>query len=169
MKTRVVFSLAMTAILVSGCAQSVEEELPVDLVAEQAAVSSTLGQLSRMFETEDLNLLSQIMAHDADMINFGTDASERWVGYEALRQSIEIQFGSYEDPQMQFRDQVVRVHSTGMVAWFSAIADWGATVAGETVVFEGSRFTGVMEKRDGNWVFVQFHMSVPVAGQAVEY
>jgi len=31
------------------------------------------------------------------------------------------------------------------------------------------RVTGVLEKRDGNWVFVQFHISAPISGQVFEY
>ena len=31
------------------------------------------------------------------------------------------------------------------------------------------RFAGVLEKRNGNWVIVQIHASMPVEGQAVEY
>ena len=58
----------------------------------------------------------------------------------------------------------------GTVAWFSEVLDVKVVVAtGEAVELEGTRFTGVLEKRNGNWVLVQIHASVPVAGQAVEY
>ena len=70
---------------------------------------------------------------------------------------------------MAVRDQVIRVHSSGAVAWFSEVGDWAVTLAGEAVSLEGMRLTGVLEKREGSWVLVQFHASVPVAGQAIEY
>ena len=55
------------------------------------------------------------------------------------------------------------------MAWFSELLDWQVTAGGERVALEGMRFTGVLEKRNGNWMIVQMHVSVPVAGQAAEY
>ena len=55
------------------------------------------------------------------------------------------------------------------VAWFSEVADWDLTAEGKPVHIAGSRITGVLEKRQGNWLIVQFHTSVPVATQAAQY
>ena len=40
---------------------------------------------------------------------------------------------------------------------------------GEKTVIKDIRFTGVLEKRGKNWKIVQFHSSVGVAGQVLEY
>ena len=47
--------------------------------------------------------------------------------------------------------------------------DLSVSAKGESINAKGIRIAGVLEKRDGNWVFVQYHFSIPVAGQAVEY
>lgn len=157
-------SLLVAAVLALGaCAPQ------VDLESEEAAVKTVLDQFAQMVATEDMELLSQLMAHDPDIIIFGTDAAERWVGYQALKESMEAQFASFDDTRMAERDQVIRVHSSGAAAWFSEVVDWDLTVAGEAVSIEGMRVTGVLEKRNGSWVLVQWHASVPVAGQLVEY
>jgi len=59
--------------------------------------------------------------------------------------------------------------SHGGVAWFSTVLDMGVSVGSEVASLRGLRTTGVLEKRDGNWVIVQLHTSVPVAGQQIEY
>jgi hypothetical protein len=47
--------------------------------------------------------------------------------------------------------------------------DWDVIADGQPLKLEGVRITSVFEKRKGNWVFVQAHLSVPVSGQAFEY
>lgn len=47
---------------------------------------------------------------------------------------------------------------------FTQVWDWDFLMEGQPVRSEGQRLTGVLEKRNGNWVFVQFHNSVPVSG-----
>ena len=168
MKTRVTFLLAMTAILVSGCAQPVEEEPPVDLVAEQAAATAAVDMWEQIWEDEDMALFDQAFSHDPDMIIFGTDEAEYWVGYEMARESIEFQLGVYEDTEGTVRNQIVKVHDSGEVAWFTEMMDLGVTSGGERMDLT-IWFSGVLEKRDGTWTIVQFHSSVPVAGQAIEY
>jgi ketosteroid isomerase-like protein len=168
MKTRVVLASAMTAILVTGCAQSVEEGPPVDLVAEQAAAKAVVDLWQQMWENEDMALFDRAFSHDPDMIIFGTDEAEYWVGYEMARESIENQFGVFEDTEGSVSNQVVKVHDSGEVAWFTEMMDMGVTSGDERVNFK-VWFSGVLEKRDGTWTIVQLHASVPVAGQAVAY
>lgn len=157
-------SLLVAAVLALGaCAPQ------VDLESEEAAVKTVLDQIPQVLATEDMELFSQLVAHDPDIIIFGTDAAERWVGYEAFKEAMEAQFAAVEESQLALRDRVIRVHSSGAVAWFSEVWDWDVTVAGEAVSIEGMRVTGVLEKRNGSWVLVQWHGSIPVAGQAFEY
>ncbi len=172
MRTYIASLLVMAPILLAGCAQEVEQEEmtpPVDLVAEKAAAKVVLDLFPQIMMEENLELMAKAFAHDPNLLIFGTDAPERWVGYEALAASIEIQFASYEDTEIVTRDQLITMHSSGDVAWFSELLDWHVTAGGERVEIEGMRFTGVLEKRQGSWVFIQGHASVPVSGQAMEY
>ncbi|MBI4553430.1 MAG: nuclear transport factor 2 family protein [Candidatus Latescibacteria bacterium] len=141
----------------SGCTQK------VDIEAEKVKVKSVVDQFEQVWETEDMELLSKIMAHDADMVNYGSDAAEHFVGWEALKEAVEKMFPSLENTKITVKDQVIKVHPSGNVAWFSEVWDWDLVIEGKPVHSEGQRFTGVLEKRNGQWVFVQFHNSVPVA------
>ncbi|MBI2617541.1 nuclear transport factor 2 family protein [Candidatus Gottesmanbacteria bacterium] len=136
----------------------------IDIEAEKAKVKSVIDQFQQIWETKDMELLSKIIAHDAEMVNFGTDAFEHFVGWEALKKAVEKMLPSFENIKIAVRNQVVKVHPSRNVAWFSQVWDWGLMVEGKPVHSEGQRFTGVLEKRNGKWVFVQFHNSVPVSG-----
>jgi len=151
-------TLAILALVMSGRIQE------VDIEAEKAKVKSVVDQFEQFWETEDMDLLARIMAHDADMVNYGSDAAEHFVGWEALKESVEKMLPSLENTKITVKDQVIKVHPSGNVAWFSEVWDWDLVVEGKPVHSGDQRLTGVLEKRNGSWVLVQFHNSVPVSG-----
>jgi ketosteroid isomerase-like protein len=102
------------------------------------------------------------------MIIFGTDMAEYWVGYQAARESLELQLGVFEDTEGVVRNQDIKVHASGEVAWFTEMIDMTLTSMGDQYEMTGW-FSGIMEKRDGDWKIVQLHASKPVDGQAVAY
>ena len=155
--------ILLTVVLFFGCGPQ------ANLKTEKTAVKKNIDQIPRAIETEDIDRFSNLMAHDPNMVNFGTDAAERWVGWDAMKASIEQQFAAFEDTKVSTRDQVITVHDSGQVAWFSEVMDWSTKTGGQQVDLKGLRLTGVLEKRDGNWKFVQLHFSAPVSGQAAEY
>lgn len=136
----------------------------VDIEDEKAKVKSVVDQFKQFWETKDMRLLSRIMAHDDDMVNFGSDKPEYFVGWDAFKQAAKEMIQVLDDVRIAVKDQVIKVHPTGNVAWFSQVWDWDLKVEGKSVHSEGQRVTGVLEKRNGQWVFVQFHNSVPVSG-----
>lgn len=161
---RIAFPLLVVALTLAGCAPEA-----VDLTSEQIAVKSVVDDFGTVLNTKDMDLFSRIMAHDSDMVAFGTDASERWVGYDAIRDAVQAQLAAFDAVSLAVRDQVIHVHPSGLVAWFSEVTDWRITQGEDQIDLQGVRVTGVLEKRDGNWVFEQFHTSVPVEGQAAAY
>jgi ketosteroid isomerase-like protein len=163
MKYTIVLLIVMTGIIISGCSKT------VNLETEKAAVKSVIEQFGKAIETEDIGMLETVMAHDNDMVCFGTDDAERWVGWPALEASIEQQFAAFDSTQLSTRDQVIKVNRTGNTAWFSELYDWKMVAQGQPVSLIGARVTGVLDKRNGKWVCVQFHISLPVSGQAAEY
>lgn len=143
-------------------AKHLKNSSKVEIEAERAKVKSVVDQFAQFWETKDMELLSRIMAHDTDMVNYGSDAPEYFVGWEVLRGSVEKMLSSLQNIKITVRNQVIGVHHSGEVAWFSEVWDWDLVVEGKPVRSEGQRLTGVLENRSGNWVFVQFHNSVPV-------
>jgi ketosteroid isomerase-like protein len=170
-----VLPLALLLCLTFGCQRKTEEVAVkaaapvVNLEAEKAAVKTAVDQYWQSMKSKDMEAFSRVMAHDPDMVNFGTDAAERFVGWEPLKEAIERQNKSVDFEVVSTRDEVIKVHSSGEVAWVSEIGDAKGKTQGQPFSLEGCRFTAVLEKRAGNWVIVQFQASMPVAGQAVKY
>ena len=149
-------------LLISACSQK------VDLEVEKARVKDVVDQITGVLETEDMEQLSQITANNEDIVIFGTDADERIVGWPDLKKLMQKQFATTETKKISVRDQVIKLHDSGQVAWFSQRADWQISIQGKDFQLDGVRISGVLEKRDGRWVNVQLHYSLPVAGSAVE-
>lgn len=66
-------------------------------------------------------------------------------------------------PKKEIRDLTVHFGPSGKVAWYFHLLDAEIRSGGTTHTWEGARFTGVLEKRDGDWKMMQTHVSLPDA------
>jgi len=128
-----------------------------------------IAKMWESFEKGDLDQFSQTMSQENDMVSFGTDASERWDGWKNLEDSVRLQFQSFKVISVKRRNKTLKMSDTNKTAWFSEIVDWEMAGEDGNDIIEGIRYTGVMEKIAENWKIVQFHCSVGVEGQVLEY
>ena len=142
----------------------------------QANLKSVVNEadfvISKMWESfvqGDHKMFAETMAQDSDMVTFGTDASERWDGWDDLQKSVKKQFDAFDILNVKRMDKKLNLSNSGEVAWFSEIVDWEFLIEGKKQIIKGVRYTGVMEKRENEWKIVQFHSSVGVSGQVIAY
>ena len=117
----------------------------------------------------DIDAFSQTMSKDKDMVTFGTDASERWDSWQELENSVALQFDAFDVISVERKNKSLKISNSGNTAWFSETVDWEFLSNGNNESVKDIRYTGVMEYRNGQWKIVQFHCSVGVAGQVIEY
>ena len=146
---------------IMACSSQGEKCPEVDLEKEVSDIRMVLEQYELAREGEDFATVEQIWAPDADIILFGTEGDEQLVGIEAIKKAMSKQFDEVENTLINISDQQIRINERGNTAWFSEVLDYNFIYLGEDMAFEGIRFTGVMEKRDGKWKLVQGHLSVP--------
>ena len=161
------------------CLESVIDEMQANLeknpnvatdkLSSQRDAEATIGKLWLSFKSGDVEMFSQVMSKDTDLVSFGTDDVERWQGWGALEESIKEQFASFNVLSIERKNKTIKYSQTGDTAWFSEVVDWEVLSGGQKTLLEGIRFTGVLENRSGTWAIVQFHSSVGVAGQVIEY
>ena len=163
MKNFIILVIA-TFFIISGCTSK------VDIDAEKTAVRLVIYDLEKAFETNDLELLSKLFSHNADNIFIGTDAAERWVGYDSFIEAQKQFFVSVEKgSEITFYDVVLDINESGDAAWISCLMDWKGKSQEEPFAVEGGRMTLVLENQIGTWVIVHIHGSIPVSGQIVQY
>ncbi|MDQ2721592.1 MAG: nuclear transport factor 2 family protein [Bacteroidota bacterium] len=145
----------ITAFYVTNCSAQT-----IDIKAEKVKVKLVVDEFYKTFETKDMKLLSGIVAHDSKMVNYGMNANLIFVGWNALQDSLTKMLAVMEKTKMNIKNQVINVDPTGNFAWFSEMCDMDLEYAGHPMQINGQRYTGVLEKRNGKWLIVQFHNSV---------
>ncbi len=81
--------------------------------------------------------------------------------YQNTQKPVREQFLQIEETYISASDQFIKLNCTGTTAWFAESLDYNFVYKGEAKSFTGLRFTGVVEKIDGQWKLVQAHLSLP--------
>jgi ketosteroid isomerase-like protein len=129
----------------------------------QAAVQATLQQWKDAYSQRDLDGALAVVAPDDDMVGIGTGPDEWRVGPAAFKAQLERDFAQAEALSVDYEPLVVS--EAGPVAWVAGRASVQARVGGQDVAMTG-RFTAVLEQRQGRWLLMQTHFSLPAAEQA---
>lgn len=154
--------MAIAAFAVSCCNEAKKnDDTKVDIAKEKENVALVLENYVLASERQDLELVKDIWAGEPDIVVFGTGSNEKLVGWDAIRDAFKRQFNASQETYIAVSDQKININDTGNTAWFSEIINYNYVYHGEARKYEGLRFTGVLEKRDGDWKIVQSHMSIP--------
>ena len=127
----------------------------------EAEIEHAIEQFFHAMDTQDAALMDRLVAPDADTVHIGTGAGEVWRGGGDLQRATAEQFASLESYEAHVKDLVVNVAASGDVAWYFHRLDARITSGGTEQRWRDARFTGVFEKRNGRWVMVQTHVSLP--------
>ena len=95
-----------------------------------------------------------------DVVSYPPDAMEVR-GWDAIKQAYVEAFKTMSGAKLELTDAHYRVAGEFVLAW----GRWQMTMPGpdgNPVTLEG-RYSDVKAKRDGRWVFIQDHASVPMA------
>ena len=100
--------------------------------------------------------LGPFFADGDDVVKFGI--SERLLGGDAVRRGLAEQTDRTDDWNVDSR--ALRVTDRGCHAWFSdsVVLSWRDVEEGTNHSFE-TRWSGTLEDRVGDWVFVGMHVS----------
>jgi ketosteroid isomerase-like protein len=127
---------------------------------DRAVVEQTIRNAIGWALTKDRPMLERTIAHDPQLFIFHPDSRSTVVGWDAFVKNFDV----WMDPRFKatsfdVRDLRVTFSRGGDVAWYSCMLDDLAEWDGKPVGWWDTRWTGVLEKRDGRWVVVQMHFS----------
>lgn len=147
--------LLLIVFAVFGCAKK------VDIAAETSAVKTALDQISLAKEKGDMTLYEQYVAPDSDIIIIGSDPEEFYVGWAAVKDSMKGFLNKDNKIKINKKYQSIKVNPSGDTAWFSERVDFSGTIGGKALMLSDVRYSGALVKRDGKWLLVQSHASIP--------
>lgn len=151
----VILCIVLTSIASDGVATEVNVE--ADKVRIEEVVKASIGWA----QTKDTDLLYRCFAQDEDLFWFTPDAAGTTHGFESFKQTVESVFlnDAFKAIRYEVRDLKINLSCSGEVAWYSCMLDDENEWNGRPASWLNVRWTGVLEKREDNWVIVQMHFS----------
>ena len=130
------------------------------IASEPSDPESAIRRMVQANADKDLPALSQMMAHDADIISYAV-AGRKYVGWDELELGIREEFINAKKLEIPIHE--LTVWTKGDLAWYAMELDYIRYVeeGGElrrTVL--PMRETGVLERRDGRWLLLSWHESL---------
>lgn len=110
-------------------------------------------------ERRDLEGMARLSLKDPDIVYYGI-AGLRFAGWDQVEQALRMEFQTVTRLDMAIKE--LKVWTRGDVAWFAMALDYTRVLPGpqgETRMLLELHDTGVLEKRDGRWLFHSWHES----------
>ena len=160
-KLLMILPLALILCFMVDCKQGEEGavESAVDVEVEQAEVQNILNQYIIAMETKDIDTLAEIFSQDDDIMMLDGNTSRRFIGWEEVKTRYQEHFNYYEKLDIQIRDLIIKIHSTGEISWLTCVFDWDYFFQGRKGSTKDLRASWVLQKKNGIWELVQVHFS----------
>jgi ketosteroid isomerase-like protein len=131
----------------------------LDQEAEKQKVARVISSVIGLAKDKNLDVFFSAIAHDEDYISV-TPGQRVIKRFEDVKQNIPFWMSpDFQYVRHELKDLEIKFARCGEVAWFYCVLDDINTYKGEPASWENTRWTGVLEKRDGRWVVVQQHFS----------
>lgn len=153
-----VWGLCLTALAAPACAS---------LASDDQSAEAAVRALVRANAEKDIGTLSQMMAHDADITSY-TIGGRKYVGWPDFERDMQEEFQSAHTIEIPIRE--LKVWTKGDLAWYAMEIDYIRTVTtgnDSQRALLPLRESGVLERRNGQWVLLSWHESFRNAGGAV--
>ena len=128
--------------------------------SEPSTPEEVLRTLVRANADKDVPTMSRWMAHDEDCINY-TIGGRKYVGWSELAKDLHEEFEAVAHLDIPIRE--LQVWTCGEIAWFVMEIDYmrySGQGPNQQLHVLPLRETGVLERRNGNWILVAWHESV---------
>ena len=133
----------------------------INVAAEEKVIAQVIHNSIGWALNKDKDLMYAGMAKDSSLFIYHPDKGSTIRGFDAFREMTESFFmhEAFKATSYDIRDLNITLSQSGSVAWWSAILDDRGEVNGKPYAWVNTRWTGVLEKREGNWVICQMHLS----------
>jgi len=129
------------------------------LEEEKQKIARVISSVIGWAKDKNLDLFYSSIAQDEDYISV-TPGKRVIKHFEDVKQNVPFWMSpEFKYVRHELKDLEIKFSRCGEVAWFFCILDDINIYKGEPASWENTRWTGVVEKRDGKWVVVQQHFS----------
>lgn len=156
MRVAKTFSGAFIVLALAAVSLSAARVPPAD---ERAVIEKLIHDNIGWALTKDRALAESTMVHDESLFIFNPN-SDATIGWSQHVKNFDFWMDPrFKATKCEIWDLRLGVSGSADVAWWSCrlndLAEWD----GKAVGWKDTRWTGVMEKRDGQWRIIQMHFS----------
>ena len=126
---------------------------------DNTELETTVRALVRANSEKDLPAMSKLMAHDADITSYSI-GGRKYVGWPDLERDIKEEFATVA--ALDLRISELKVWSKGDIGWYTMELAYGRILGqgpDQQRAVLPLRETGVLERRNGQWVLLSWHES----------
>jgi hypothetical protein len=132
---------------------------PFNFDKEKQLVEKAINNSIGWAKTKDLNLLYSVIANDTNYMEI--HPGDKVVkGFQDFRKAEAFWMNpDFKAIRYEIKDLRINFSKSGDVAWFFCMLNDINEWKGQPASWENTRWTGVLEKRNNNWIIVQMHFS----------
>lgn len=160
MRISPIVMIALLFVMVTlGSCKNIEQE-EIERKKEIEMVTASIHGVIGWAIEKDFGLLYSIIANDSDYLEVSPQGLIK--GFAEFKKCEGVWASSdFKTISYEIRDLMVSLSKMGDMAWFYCMLDDVNEWKGSPACWINARWTGVLEKRDGRWVIVQQHFSLP--------
>jgi uncharacterized protein (TIGR02246 family) len=122
------------------------------------AVNKILEKMAQAIAAKDITAFMRLFAKDSNMLTVGLEEAEMSIGANQLQTRMQETFKEAETISLKYGWTTVK--GNGPVAWVASHPTYNIKKKGQEALSLSTRLTGILEKIDGNWLWVQMHFSM---------
>jgi len=128
---------------------------------ETKAIEKTINDNIGWFKDKNFELLYSTMTNGSDLFMFQLDTKSTISGFDEFKkysmgwQNPDVKYAGHK-----FIDLKITISKSGDAAWFHTQLEDCAKVSDRPARCFKTRYTGILEKRDGRWLIVEQHFSL---------
>lgn len=122
------------------------------------AVNEILEKMAQAIAAKDITAYMRLFTKDPNMLTVGLEEAEMNIGANQLQTRMQETFKEAETISLKYGWTTIK--GNGPVAWVASHPTYNIKKKGQEALSISTRLTGILEKIDGNWLWVQMHFSM---------
>jgi len=151
--------VTVSLLMITNCCTNQTKRIEIEKSNEIALIEKAIHGSIGWAKNKDFKLLYSIIANDSNYLEVDPNP-EIIRGFDEFKKN-EVFWGNpnFKAIRYEIRDLKISVSEFGNVAWYYCVLDDINEWKGEPAEWRDTRWTGVLEKREGRWIIVQMHFS----------
>jgi len=146
----------MIALLLSSCNETGGS---YDAENERLLIEKAINNSIGWAKNKDLDLLYSVIANDTNFLEVHPEGKVVR-GFDDFREAEAFWMSpDFKAVRYEIKELSINISESGSVAWWFCMLDDINEWKGQPASWENTRWTGVLEKRNGKWQIVQQHFS----------